>query len=146
LVALTALAVITTTAYMAGKSTVPAHVEAVKPKTVEAVIPPPAVKAPPLPEAPLFATPERTHRYIQLGSVDRGFAILMVHGARKVGYPAFIASGASPNVHRVLVGPMDDKVQYETAKAMFASMGLDMFARKYGESPEPAEKTETPAP
>ena len=133
LVVLTAMAIFISAAYMVGKSTVPPPVEPVKPKVVETIAPP--VKAEPLREAPLFGTPEKDHLYIQLGSVDRGFAILMVHGARHVGYPSFVAGGSNPNVYRVLVGPFDDKAQYETAKAMFVSMGLDTFARKYGDLP-----------
>lgn len=133
LLALTALGVFTTVSYMAGKSAQPVPAPQPAPRVVVPVSPPVAPIAK-LPEAPLFATPEKQGLYIQLGSVERGFAVLMVHGARKVGYPAFASGGSNPNVYRVLVGPFDDKAQYETAKAMFISMGLDTFSRKYSES------------
>ncbi len=140
LVALTALAIFTTAAYMAGRGAAPeaapVPVQAIAPVTK----PEPVATAPV--EAPVFGIPEKDHRYLQLGSVERGFAVLMVQGSRKVGFPAIVASGTNPNVFRVLVGPLDDKVQYEAAKAMFASMGLDSYARKYGESAEPAETPE----
>lgn len=143
LVALTALAVFTTAAYMAGRGAspeIPAPVP-VAPAIVPVPKPEPVVAAP-VAEAPVFGAPEKDHRYLQLGSVERGFAVLMVQGARKVGFPAIVAGGTNPNVFRVLVGPLDDKVQYEAAKAMFVSMGLDTYARKYGESSEPAETPE----
>lgn len=136
LLALIAIGIFTTAAYMAGKGNAPA------------ATPPPPAPAPvqvaarvPVAEAPLFAAPEKDGLYIQLGAVERGFAILMVHGARKIGYPAFVAGGTNPNVFRALVGPFNDKVAYQTAKAMFGSMGLDTFSRQYGETKE-TEATE----
>lgn len=144
LVALTALAGFTTAAYMAGRGAVPVAV----PTRAQAPVtePDPVAAAPAAPtqaiEAPVFGIPEKDHRYLQLGSVERGFAVLMVQGSRKVGFPAIVAGGTNPNVFRVLVGPLDDKMQYAAAKAMFGSMGLDTYARKYGESPEPIETPE----
>ncbi len=149
LVALIALGIVTTAAYMAGKSTVPAVAESVTPKQIETI--PQAPKAEPIvnaetptppaaapAEVPLFGIPEKDHVYIQLGSVERGFALLMVHGARKIGYTAFAAGGSNPNVFRVLVGPFDDKAQYQIAKALFSSMGLDTFSRKYVSPSDPS--------
>ncbi len=138
LLALIAIGIFTTAAYMAGKGKAPvavASAPAPAPAPIR-IVEPVAAKAPVVVEAPLFAAPEKDGLYIQLGSVERGFAILMVHGARKVGYPAFVANGTNPNVFRVLVGPFNDKVAYQTAKGMFSSMGLDTFSRQYGESKE----------
>lgn len=139
LVALTVLAIFTTVAYMTGKGAVP---EAAPAPVVAPVPKPEPVAAAPVAEAPVFETPEKDHRYLQLGTVERGFAVLMVQGSRKVGFPAIVVGGSNPNVFRVLVGPLDDKLQYQAAKAMFASMGLDTYARKYGDSAEPAETPE----
>jgi len=146
LVVLTALAAFTGVAYMVGKSSAP---PAEKSAFVAAPAPAPqpvvAVKsAAPLPEAPLFGTPEKDHLYLQLGSVERGFAVLMVHGARKVGFPAFVAGGTNPNVFRVLVGPFQNQAEYQAAKGLFISMGLDTFSRKYegGTNAIPSEHAE----
>jgi cell division septation protein DedD len=150
LVLLAAVGIFTTAAYMAGKSAVPVSAAAPVAVTPPPAAPPqpapePAAEPKPLPEAPLFASPEKDGRYLQLGSVERGFAILMVHGARKVGYPAFVANGTNPNVFRVLVGPFPDKAQYDTAKAMFSTMGLDIFVRTYGAAAE-SDSAETREP
>ncbi len=146
LVVLTVLAAFTGIAYMVGKSSAPASE---KPASVAAPVPTvqPVVtvkSATPLPEAPLFGIPEKDHLYLQLGSVERGFAVLMVHGARKVGFPAFAASGTNPNVFRVLVGPFQNQAEYQAAKGLFVSMGLDTFSRKYegGANATPSEPVE----
>ncbi len=139
LVLLTGLAAFTGLAYMVGKSSA----APVKEKPVVVQAPPPAPKPTPavttepqpvdssVADAPLFGTPEKDRLYIQLASVERGFATLMVHGARKLGFPAFVAMGASPSVYRVLSGPFPDKESYEKAKATFQAAGLDTFTRKF---------------
>jgi len=145
LVGLTILAAFTGGAYMVGKATVPAPVQQIQPKKIEIIPPTPAPTAPEkavVPEAPLFGTPEKDQRYLQLGSVERGFATLMVQGARKAGFPAIVAGGTNPNVFRVLVGPLPDAEQYQSAKTHFTSLGLEPFLRKYGTQ----ENSETPEP
>ncbi|MEI9814776.1 MAG: SPOR domain-containing protein, partial [Acidobacteriota bacterium] len=92
----------------------------------------------------LAGTPEKGRIYIQLASVERGYAILMVYGARKLGFPSFIAPGASSAVYRVLCGPFADEEAYKEAKQTFANAGLDTFSRKYtepAESPRPASSS-----
>jgi len=142
LLAIIAVGIFTTAAYMAGKGKAPVVATAPAPAPAPVPVAAPVVAKAPVAEAPLFDAPAKDGLYIQLGSVERGFAILMVHGARKVGYPAFVATGTNPNVFRVLVGPFQDKVAYETAKGMFTSMGLDPFTRQYTETKE----TATPEP
>jgi cell division septation protein DedD len=150
LVVLTLLVLFSSAAYMVGKSTIPAPVQHAQPDPIriapssaksEPEVPAPATAV--LPDAPVFDIPGKDQRYIQLGSVERGFAIMMVHGARKLGHPAFVAAGTNPNVFRVLVGPFRNQTEYQTAKALFTSMGLEPFSRKYGEAQEPSE---TPTP
>ena len=84
-------------------------------------------------EVPLFGQPLKGPLYIQLGSVEKGYAALMAQGVRKVGYPAFVAAGANQNVFRVLVGPFKTAEDYQKAKAEFDGMGLETFSRKYQE-------------
>ena len=82
-------------------------------------------------EAPLEGIPEDGKSYVQLGSVERGFAILMTQGLRKRGIASLMAKGAAPAVFRVLAGPYETPEELEKAKAMFAEMGLKTFSRKY---------------
>lgn len=141
LVILTALAAFTGIAYMVGKSS-GKTVEAAKPAAV--VVPAPAPQAaapvdakPAVAEAPIFGAPEQDRLYIQVGSVERGFAALMVQGARKAGYSAIAAGGTNANVYRVLVGPFPNQEVYAAAKTALESMGLNTFSRKYSASGNP---------
>lgn len=141
LVVLTAIGAFTTTAYIAGKSVSKVvTVEALEPRPAPVAAPaatPAAVVAagvsPAFLDAPLSGTPETGKTYIQLGSVDRGFATLMAHGARKLGFPAFVTPGSAPSVYRVLSGPFTTSDELQKAKATFAAAGLDTFVRKYNE-------------
>ncbi|MEO5925752.1 MAG: hypothetical protein ABIR70_18180 [Bryobacteraceae bacterium] len=143
LVGLTLIGAFTAGAYMIGKSTVPTPAPVVQPKPVEIIAAAPVmVEAPAVAEIPVFGIPEKNERYLQLASVERGFAVLMVQGARKQGYPAIVAAGTNPNVFRVLVGPLKDQEQYQSAKTLFTSMGLEPFARKYGSDAKESETTE----
>lgn len=159
LVLLTGLAAFTAAAYMVGKSTAaPAKQEKAVdvPATLPAPKPAAAVQAPvtfapqaqnvdpSILDAPLSGVPETGHLYIQLASVERGFATLMVYGTRKLGFPAFIATGASPVVYRVLSGPFPDKESYEKAKATFQAAGLNTFTRKF--TGEEESKSVMPTP
>jgi hypothetical protein len=134
LVGIVALAGCTGMAYMAGKGMA---------KTVEVRVPfVPPVSAAPVetqvavrPEAPLEGTPAEGKPYIQLGSVERGFAILMTQGLRKRGVPSLMAPGVSPTVYRVLAGPFETPEELERAKVELEKSGLRMFVRRY---PEPA--------
>ncbi|MEP6961502.1 MAG: SPOR domain-containing protein [Acidobacteriota bacterium] len=113
-------------------------------RVVEVVVPAPLAIAPTpaiptlvaaavVPDEPVFGTPLKGPVYLQLGSVEKGFATLMVQGARKMGYSAFVGGGANQNVYRVLVGPFKNAAEYEKAKAEFDALGLATFSRKYQE-------------
>jgi cell division septation protein DedD len=141
LVVLTLLAAFTGAAYIVGKSAIES-VETAKPvsRPTSTPAPPPLVvekASAPKPEAALFDVPTADGLYLQLGSVERGSATLMVHGARKLGYPSFVGAGTNPNVFRVLVGPFSNQAEFEKAKIFFQAMGLDTFLR-HGDSPAPA--------
>ena len=86
------------------------------------------------PEAPLFAAPLKGPVYIQLAAVEKGVATLLTHGARKLGYGAFITAGTSVNNFRVLVGPFKTATEYDSALAAFHAIGLDNFSRRYQEN------------
>ena len=155
LVLVTGLAAFTGMAYMVGKSTaapmkektvvVQTPAPAPKPSAPAAVVTADTPKADPsISEAPLFGTPEKGRLYIQLASVERGFATLMVHGARNLGFPAFVAQGSTPSVYRVLNGPFADQEAYQKAKTTFQAAGLDIFTRKY--TGDESKDSATPKP
>ena len=136
LVVLTAIGVCTAAAYVAGKSVG-------KVVTVEGPVAPAASPSKPaaatpvadtIPDAPLSGTPEPGKTYIQLASVERGYATLITEGARKLGFPAFITPGTSPKLYRVLSGPFSSSAELQRAKAVFDTAGLDSFVRKYNEA------------
>ena len=93
----------------------------------------PVAEASAAPEAPLFGVPLKGPIYIQLGAVDKGVATLMAHGARKIGYSAFVSQGTSATVFRVLVGPFKSAAEYDAALVKFNEIGLDNFSRRYQE-------------
>lgn len=149
LVVLTALGIFTGAAYMAGKSSakvVEVRVPLITPAAEPIQSAPASAKqtpeSEPQPEIPLEGLPEPDRIYIQLGSLDRGFATLVVQGARKMGVPAFVAPGVSPAVFRAIAGPFTDEKEMGKARAMFDAMGLKTFARKY---PEFKSSLHTPA-
>jgi hypothetical protein len=142
--ALAVLGIATGGAYVVGKS---AGRTVEKIVTVEApAAPAPPVAAPaPAPlaadAAPLFGPLERGKLYVQLASVERGYAQLMVRGVRQAGYPAVVGEGMNSSVYRVLAGPFDSPEEAARVKSVFDSMGLSAFVRR-GEALPAA----TPAP
>jgi len=124
--------------YLIGRSAVQAAARQTDAKSVAVPDPPPitlpVAQVLPAPEPPLFDTPLKGPVYIQLGAVDKGVATLLTHGARKLGFDAFISSGPESNVFRVLVGPFQDAAAYESARATFKELGLDNFSRRYQEN------------
>ncbi len=94
--------------------------------------PPPIVmNQEPDPEPPLFAEPKIGAVYIQMGAVEKGVAVILAEGFRKRGLMAFVASGPSPKILRVLIGPLPDPASYVKAKEAVDKLGLENFARKY---------------
>ena len=88
-------------------------------------------------EASLFAEPIPGSRYIQVGAVDRGVAVILTEGLRTRGFNGFIAQGPSAGIYRVLVGPFHNIPDYQAAKDAVDRMGVASFPRLYV-SPPPA--------
>jgi cell division septation protein DedD len=80
---------------------------------------------------PLFAEPEAGKVYIQMGAVERGIATILAEGLRSHGFDAFVASGPSEKIFRVLIGPLPDPDSFRQAKAAVDAIDLATFARKY---------------
>jgi hypothetical protein len=114
----------------------PAPPAAVKP--AEPVNAAPALQTAPAPPPPaedldaaLFAEPIPGARYLQVGSVDRGVAVILAEGLRTRGFNGFIATGAKEGVWRVLVGPLRTNAEYAAAKAAVDRMGVNTFTRQF---------------
>jgi len=123
--------------YVVGKSTVPKASAPVAPPVVAArePDPPPIVmyreSAPATAEPPLFAEPKIGLVYIQMAAIEKGVSVIFAEGLRKRGLPAFVASGPSDKIFRVLIGPLPDPASYVKAKDAVDKIGLATFARKY---------------
>lgn len=135
LVTLTILGIATGGAYIVGKSAGRTVEKIVTVEAPAAVGPTPAATPLIVDESPLFGAQERGKLYLQLASVERGYAQLMARGVRNAGYPAFVAEGMNPNVFRVLAGPFDSSEELQSVKTVFDAMGLNAFLRKYEPAP-----------
>ena len=81
-------------------------------------------------DGPLFAEPVPGAIYLQIGAVEKGVAQLWAEGLRTHGLHAFVASGPSERIFRVLVGPFRDQPAYQAAKKMVDDLGLTNFAKR----------------
>jgi cell division septation protein DedD len=119
--------------YLAGKS-VSHKAQAAAPAVtaVRETDPPPMVLTQePAPEPPIFAEMKNGSVYIQMGAVEKGVAAIFAEGLRRKGLDAFVATGPSEKIFRVLIGPLPDPASYVRAKEMVDRIGLATFARKF---------------
>jgi cell division septation protein DedD len=120
--------------YVAGKSMAKAQTPVPVASVVREPDPPPIVmNQEPLPaaEPPLFAEPKIGSVYIQMAAVEKGVSVIFAEGLRKRGLPAFVATGPSEKIFRVLIGPLPDPASYLKAKDTVDKIGLATFARKF---------------
>jgi len=147
-VVIAAIAVFSSVSYLAGKA-VAAPADALPP--IQVTVPQPAAPppAPPsiadqfaasnaaptkkAPDAPVFADPQPGKAYIQMAAVERGVAAVFAEGLRAHGLPAFVAPGPAntPNIFRVLIGPVTDPQAYTADKIELDKIGLATFMRQY---------------
>ncbi len=157
-VAVIALAMCSSLAYLAGEKITAKRTEVVlspAPLTAAApptTAPPPAAASADLPEAsilvpsaagsaplaknpkpaaPLFVEPEIGKVYIQIGAVERGTAMLLSEGLRSHGFDSFVAPGPNEKLFRVLIGPLPDPAAFRQAMLAVNALDLASFARKY---------------
>ncbi len=127
-----AVAVCSSLAYLAGKST-----SAKKAVAAASVAMPPKGDLPSIlktaakPGPPLFAEPETGKVYIQIGAVEKGMATILAEGLRSHGFDAFVSAGPSERIFRVLIGPLPDPDSFRQAKAAVDAIDLATFVRKY---------------
>ena len=150
LVAMVVLAVFSGLFYAIGKSTAP-RVVADPPSSFAVpeppqMIPPPMATPLPQPEivkapapqsgaatqdgTPLFAEPQQGALYLQIGAVEKGVAQIWAEGLRTHELNAFVATGPSEKIFRVLVGPLADTEAYQRAKQTIDEIGLATFAKR----------------
>ena len=67
--------------------------------------------------------------YLQLGSLDKGVAEVIVQGLRTRGFNAVWGPGITDKLGRVLVGPFDSLAQTELARKRVEDVGFKPFAR-----------------
>jgi hypothetical protein len=75
--------------------------------------------------------------YFQLMSVEPGVAEVFAEGLHSEGFDAIAAAGASPAVHRVLVGPLTKDTESDI-RARLEARGFRPFQRRYPETEAPA--------
>jgi len=68
--------------------------------------------------------------YFQLMSVEPGVAEVFAEGLHSEGFDAIAAAGASPAVHRVLVGPLKSGTEADV-RARLEARGFHPFPRRY---------------
>jgi cell division septation protein DedD len=107
---------------------------AVAPLTSVSAIPQPpqplpqAVEKPPARKEPPRALNGGT--YLQMAAVDRGVANVYVEVLSRKGFQAIMAPGPTPDIFRVLVGPLKDAATLARVKADLQDAGFTSFARK----------------
>lgn len=132
-VATVAISLVSSAAYVAGKSIAPPPkvIERVRVEPARVAAPVPAPVAASKPEAPVFADPRNGALYLQMGAVEKGISVIFVEGLRKRGFEAIAAPGPNENIFRVLIGPLDDAAAYQSTKQAVEEIGLSVFAKKY---------------
>jgi cell division septation protein DedD len=68
--------------------------------------------------------------YLQMAAVDRGVAEVYLEVLRRKGFQARIADGPTPDIFRVLVGPVKDAASLARVKADLQAEGFTSFPRK----------------
>lgn len=81
--------------------------------------------------------------YFQLMSVEPGVAEVFAEGLHSEGFDAIAAAGASPAVHRVLVGPLNKNTESDI-RARLEARGFHPFQRRYSTAEASATES-TPA-
>ena len=141
-VAVIAVAVCSSLAYLAGERIAAANIAPIYMPSAPPPPPPPTISAADLPQAsivvppqktaaPLFSEPETGKVYIQIGALERGMAMLLAEGLRGHGFDSFVAPGPNDKVFRVLIGPLPDPAAFRQAMVTVNALDLANFARKY---------------
>jgi hypothetical protein len=137
-----AIAVFSGLSYLAGKAMQADPLPPIQVKLQQAAAPEPSIgdqfasyagtaPVPKAPPAPIFSDPSPGKSYIQMAAVEKGVAAVFAEGLRAHDLTAFVAPGPSPNIFRVLIGPVSDSQSYKAAKLELDKIGLSTFMRQY---------------
>jgi cell division septation protein DedD len=76
-------------------------------------------------------TPQAGEMYIQVGALDQEATRRFVQRLRHEQLEPHVATGPTPQLMRVLIGPFDDRDALNARKAQLESEGVDTFVRQY---------------
>jgi cell division septation protein DedD len=80
---------------------------------------------------PIWISPERGEKYIQVGAINSQLAPKYVAQLRSEKWDPHVAPGPSPNIVRVLLGPFTDHDSIVRAKERLRESQIDSFVRAY---------------
>ncbi len=76
-------------------------------------------------------TPKSGDLYIQVGALDQEATRRFVQHLRRENMDPHVATGPTPQLMRVLIGPFDNRAALNEKKAQLESEGVDTFVRQY---------------
>lgn len=76
-------------------------------------------------------TPQTGERYIQVGALNQEATRRFVQRLRNEKLDPHVASGPTPELMRVLIGPFDNRDALNERKAQLETEGIDTFVREY---------------
>jgi cell division septation protein DedD len=76
-------------------------------------------------------TPKTGQRYIQVGALDQEATRRFVQRLRSEKLDPHVATGPTPQLMRVLIGPFDNSDALNERKAQLETEGIDTFVREY---------------
>lgn len=155
--ALLVLGLVTTLAYLCGRSITAAQMRPAENLPPQAIVVDPTRQSGPVPsimgaraESLPIAPPPVTRpvavptvpaaipkplvagrAYWQVGMVDRGVATVFVEYLSKLGLTARVVPGDTSTMSRVLVGPLSDGEQTESTRRTLEKAGFQYFLRRY---------------
>jgi cell division septation protein DedD len=76
-------------------------------------------------------TPQTGEHYIQVGALDQEATRRFVQRLRKEKLDPHVATGPTPELMRVLIGPFDNRDALNERKAQLELEGMATFVREY---------------
>lgn len=75
--------------------------------------------------------PQKGAAYWQVGVVDRGIGAVFVEHLTRLGLRASMSTTQTPNMFKVLVGPLGGQAESDTVKRTLDTNGFQSFLRKF---------------
>lgn len=80
---------------------------------------------------PIWISPERGEKYIQVGAINSQLVPKYVAQLRSEQWDPHVVPGPSPNIVRVVLGPFSDRDSIVRAKERLRASQIDSFVRAY---------------